>query len=46
MTAPFRLSLFRQLALNQFRYQVDQMVFLGDGKALPEAGIWIRIHLA
>jgi len=46
MAAPFRLGWFRQLALNQFRYQVDQMVFLRDGKALPEAGIWIRIHLA
>jgi len=27
MTAPFRLSLFRQLTLNQLGYQVDQMVF-------------------
>jgi hypothetical protein len=46
MTAPFRLSLLRQLALNQFGYQVDQMVFLGNGETLPEAGIGIRIQLA
>jgi hypothetical protein len=46
MTAPFRLGLFRQLPLNQFGYQVDQMVFLRMGKALPEAGIGIRIQLA
>jgi hypothetical protein len=46
MTAPFQWVLFRQLALNQFGYQVDQMVFLRMGKALPEAGIGIRIQLA
>jgi hypothetical protein len=46
MTAPFRLSLFRQLALNQFGYQIDEMVFLRKRKTLPEAGIGIRIQLA
>jgi hypothetical protein len=46
MTAPFHLLLFHQLALNQFGYQIDEMVFLGKGKALPGAGRWIQVRLA
>jgi len=46
MTAPFQLFLFRQLALNQFGYQLDEMVFLRKGKALPGAGRWIQVRLA
>jgi hypothetical protein len=45
MTAPFHL-LFRQLALNQFGYQIDEMVFLRKGKALPGVGRWIQVRLA
>ena len=35
MTAPFQWFLFRQLALNLFGYQIDEMIFLrkGEGSA-------------
>jgi hypothetical protein len=32
MTAPFQCFLFRQLALNQFGYQIDEKVFFEEGE--------------